>query len=247
MTTLPPLRTWSKNPENRYAPDTITEYWNGSDVITVLADMGMYDASLYHGLDSAEKERVLQFKSDYFKKRFIVSRTMIKCILRQITGAGNHGNIVLSRGKKGILVGGRQDMHISVSYSGTSLALSVGKRKIGIDMEVVRPVNLGKFRSSPLFHGLNIRNKKEGSFPALHAWTLVEAYAKLRDKNPFPLLAGSTFFPAAGFVSYCIDGQAVLSLASDPGLIKDTLLWIDPTTFFSNGEKHNLLIITDQR
>jgi hypothetical protein len=65
---------------------------------------------------------------------------------------------------------------------------------------------------------------------------MVEAYAKLRDKNPFPLLAGTTFFPDAGFVSYCIGGQAVLSLAWDPGHIKDTLLWIDPGTFSSGGK-----------
>jgi 4'-phosphopantetheinyl transferase len=241
MAAIPPMRAWSKNTENLCAPDEIPEYWNGSDVVTVLADTGMYDASLYHGLDNAEKERVMQFKSDYFKKRFIVSRNLLKCILRHIPGTGNREDIVLARAKKGILVDGRQDIHISVSYSGTSLALSVAKRKIGIDMEVVRPVNPGKIRSSPLFRDAVGRHKKEGSLQALHVWTLVEAYAKLRDRNPFPLLAVSTFFPDASFVSYSINEQAVLSLALDHGGIKDTLLWIDPGIFLAAGNNTTCL------
>jgi len=233
----PPLRAWSKHKENLCAPDEIPAYWETCDVLTFLADTGMYDASLCQGLDGAEKERVLQFKSDYFKKRFAVSRSLLKCILRHIPGTGNRDEIVFSPEKKGMLVRGRQDLFLSLSYSGSCIALSVGKRKIGSDIEMVRPVDIRKIRSSPLFDGTKCRNKKEASLQALHVWTLVEAYAKLRDKNPFPLLAGTTFFPDAGFVSYCIDKQAVLSLAWDPALIKDTLLWIDPGTF-SQGGKH---------
>jgi 4'-phosphopantetheinyl transferase len=232
MTTIPPpLRAWSKHRENQCAAGEIPEYWKTHDVLTFLADTGMYDASLEQGLDSAEKERVLQFKSGYFKKRFIVSRSLLKCVLRQIPGTGNRDEIVLSREKKRMLVRGRKDLFVSLSYSGSRIALSVAKRKIGIDMEEVRPVDLKKIRSSPLFDGSNCRTGHEESLHALHLWTLVEAYAKLRDTNPFPLLAGPAFFTDAGFVSYCIDGQAVLSLAGDPGRIQDTLLWIDPQTF----------------
>ena len=158
-------------------------------------------------MDSAEKERVLQFKSDYFKKRFVVSRSLMKCILRHILGTGNLEEIVLSLGKKGILVCGRQDLFLSISYSGICIALSVGKRKIGSDIEMVRPVDLMKIRSSPLFYDMKCSNNKKSEFlHSLHAWTLLEAYAKLRDKNPFPLLAGPAFFACADFVSYCIDG-----------------------------------------
>lgn len=237
MTAIPPLRAWSKQKKNLCAPDEIPAYWKTHDVLTFLADTGMYDASLYQGLDSAEKERALQFKSEYFKKRFVVSRSLMKCILRQVPGTGNRDEIVLSREKKGMLVRGRQDLFLSLSYSGSCIALSVGKRKIGSDIEMVRVVDIRKIRSSPLFDGSKCRNKKEASLQALHVWTLVEAYAKLRDTNPFPLLAGTTFFPDAGFVSYCTGGQAVLSLAWDPGPIKDTLLWIDPGAF-SSGGKH---------
>jgi 4'-phosphopantetheinyl transferase len=223
-----PFRAWSKHPENRCAPDEIPAYWKTHDVLTFLADTGMYNASLYQGLDSAEKEQVLQFKSDYFKKRFAVSRSLVKCILRHIPGTGNRDDIVLSRAKKGILVDGRQDIFMSLSYTGSCIAITVGKRKIGSDIERVRPVNIMKIRSSPLFDGSKCRNKKEESLQALHVWTLVEAYAKLRDRTPYPLLNSSGLLHDTSFVSYCVDQQAILSLAYEGTPMKDTLLWIDP-------------------
>jgi 4'-phosphopantetheinyl transferase len=232
----PPLMAWSKHVKNRCEPVQIPVYWKTHDVLTFLADTGMYDTSMHRGLDSAEKERVLQFKSEYFKKRFIVSRSLIKCILRYIPGTGNRDEIVLSRKNKGILVVGWQDLFCSLSYSGSCIALSVAKRKVGIDIEGVRPVDIRKIRSSPLFDDSKCRNIKEVSRHALHVWTLMEAYAKLRDTNPFPLLTSPRFFHDAGFKSYCIDEQAILSLAWDYGLIKDTLLWIDPETFSLTGK-----------
>ncbi len=61
----------------------------------------------------------------------------------------------------------------------------------------------------------------------------MEAYAKFKDKNPFPLLAADTFFPDAGFVSYWCDRHAILSLAYDSGTIDHAVFWIDPAAFAS--------------
>jgi len=234
-----PFRAWSKHKENRCTPDEIPAYWKTHDVLTFLADTGMYDVSLYQGLDTAEKEQVLQFKSDYFKKRFAVSRSLVKCILRHIPGTGDRADIVLSRAKRRILVDGWQDIFMSLSYTGSCIAITVGKRKIGSDIERVRPLNIMKIRSSPLFDGSKCRNNKEASLQALHVWTLVEAYAKLRDRNPYPLLNSSGLLYDASFVSYCIDQQAILSLAHEGTPMKDTLLWIDPG-IFSYGVKNTI-------
>lgn len=230
---FPALRAWSKKSENLCAPDAIPQYWKTHDVITFLADTGMYDASLYDNLDSAERERVLQFKSDYFKKRFIVSRSLAKCILHCLPGTEKTEKVVLSRGKKGMLVQGRNDLFLSLSYSGSCIALSMGKRKIGSDIEMVNSSEIKKVLSSPLYNAIKCGNRNEESVRALHLWTLVEAYAKCKDKNPFPLLAANTFFPDAGFVSYCFDRHAILSLAYDTGTIDHAVFWIDPATFAS--------------
>ena len=236
----PPLRAWSKHLENRCAPDEIPAYWKTHDVLTFLADTGMYDASLYQGLDSAEKEQVLHFKSDYFKKRFAVSRSILRLILHHIPGTKNNADIILNKQKNGrIRVNTRQDIFISLSYSGSCIALTVGKRKIGSDIERVRVVNIMKIRSSPLFENLKSGNGKSRNQHLLHVWTLLEAYAKFHDMSLYPLVKDRFFLPDAHFVSYCIDQRSILSLASDSRSMKDTLLWIDPETF-SSGVKDTI-------
>lgn len=234
---LPPLRTWSKHTENLCAPDEIPAYWKTHDVLTFLAGTGMYDASLEQGLDGAEKEQVLQFKSEYFKKRFAVSRSILRHILYHIPGTENNAEIVLFKEKNGRLrVKNRQDIFISLAYSGSCIAVTIGKRKIGSDIEQVRPVNITKIRSSPLFDGLTSGNGKEHDQHLLFVWTLLEAYAKFHDMSLYPLVNTRFFLPDTHFVSYLIDQRSILTLAGDPGLTKDALLWIDPETFLSGGK-----------
>ena len=237
MTAIPPpLRAWLKNTKNRCAPGEIAAYWKTGDVLTFLAVTGMYDISLEEGLDCAEKERVLEFKSEYFKKRFVVSRSLLKSILLHLRGTGNRNTIVLSQKNKGVLVPGVPDIFISLSYSGSSIAITFAKRKIGSDIEKVRSTDLKKVRSSPFYDCLKSHTKKEDSYHTLHVWTLVEAYAKLRDQNPYPLLNKSSLLHDASFVSYCIDRRLILSLVYDTGNLNHTMFWIDPEQW-SFGQK----------
>jgi len=235
MTAIPPpLTSWSKHPQNRCAPDEIPAYWQKNEVITFLADTGMYDASQYHTLDAAEKERVLQFKSAYFKKRFVVSHSILRHILHHIPGTGNRADVILMQEKNGrIRVRDRPDIFISLSYSGSCIAVSVGKRKIGSDIEIVRPLDVRKIRSSPLFDGGAGGNGKADNQRLLHLWTLLEAYAKFHDMSVYPLTQDRFFLPDTHFVSYCIDRHAIVSLAYEGTRMKDTLLWMDPGSWLA--------------
>ena len=191
----------------------------------------MYNASLYPFLDALEKEQVKQLKSEYFKKRFAVSRSIIRRILKHIPETEHIPDIVLNKEKNGrIRVKNWPDVFISLSYSGPCIAVTMGKRKIGTDIEVVRQVELRKIRSSPLFDGSTCWNGKERIHSIFHLWTLVEAYAKLRDMSPYPLLSGKCLPFDASFVSYCIDRHAILSLAYDGTPMKNALFWIDPNS-----------------
>ena len=226
---LPPIRSWSKKSRNRCLFDEIPIYWQNNDVITFLADIGMYDASLYHTLNDAEKEQERQFKSAYFKQRFAVSRSILRHILYRIPGTENDADIVLTREKNGrVCVRNRPDIFISLSYSGSSIAVTVGKRKIGSDIEMVRPLTSTKIQSSPLFAGLAGGSGKGHNRHLLHIWTLLESYAKFHDMSFYPLTKERFFLPDTHFVSYLTDQRSILSLASDSRPMKDTLLWIDP-------------------
>ena len=228
----PPLLSWSKNPENLCSLEEIPVHLQENDVITFLADIGMYDATLYSLLNTAEKEQVQQFKSAYFKKRFTVSRYILRHILHHIMGTENTADIILNKEKNGsVRVHNRPDIFISLSYSGACIAVTVGKRKIGSDIERVRPVEMRKIRSSPFFANLTGGNGKEDQNQhLLHVWTLLEAYAKFHDMSLYPLTHDRFFLPDTHFVSYLTDQRFILSLASDARPMKDTLLWIDPTT-----------------
>jgi 4'-phosphopantetheinyl transferase len=241
MTAIPPpLRAWSKKSSNRCIFEKIPAYWMENDVITFLADTGMYDISLYHNLDAAEKEQHRKFKSEYFKKRFVVSRSILRQILHHMLGTENNADTILMQEKNGrISVRDWQDIFISLSYSGSCIALTVGKRKIGSDIERVRPMESGKIRSSPLFDGLASGNRK-GDQHLLQIWTHLEAYAKFHDMSLYPLTPERFFLPDTHFVSYLIDRRFVLSLVADAKPMKDTLLWMDPScrlTSSSTGKK----------
>jgi 4'-phosphopantetheinyl transferase len=224
-----PIKTWVGNISTRCVFNEILNYWKAYDVITFLVDLGIYHPSLFNFLDDREKKQEQELKSDYFKKRFTISRSILKHILLNICETEKISDINLVKKKNGrIVVKGKQDICISLSYSGTCIALSVGKRKIGSDIEEIRPVSIKKIRSSPLFNHMNYRNEKERIRHFLHVWTLIEAYAKLHDKNPYPYL-NYKFLPEEGhFVSYCINQRLILSLAFSSDQLKDIVLWLDP-------------------
>jgi 4'-phosphopantetheinyl transferase len=226
----PPLSPWSGTALNRCAHEEIPAYWDASDILTFLADLGMHtDSTLPLILDRKEKEQEQVFKTKYFKERFTVSRSILKHILAPILEANDPTTILLSKEKEGrIMVHGRPDIFISLSYSGTCIAVSVAKRKIGSDIEVVRPLGIRKARRYSLVEDSAGNNRKEGSSHFLQVWTMMESYAKLCDMNLYPLIQDRFFFGDARFVSYLIDRHTILTLAYKGDPLKDTLLWIDP-------------------
>ena len=239
MTAIPPsLKTWSKCPQNRYSPDEFPAYWKTHDVITVLADTGMYDETRYHCLDTAEKEQHRQLKSDYFKKRFTVSRSLLRQILPLVPGMENGAGIVMTREKNGrIRINNRPDIFISLSYSGAFIALTLGKRKVGSDIGMVHPRDIRKIRTRPLLDSLTGGIGRNQDQRLVHAWTLLEAYAKFRDMSLYPLTRDRFSLSDAHFVSYCIDSCAILSLAYEGASLQDSLLWIDPGCGSSRGRE----------
>ncbi len=224
----PPLRSWSGNTMNQCLFEEIPVYWEANDAITFLADLGMYHPSLYHVLDNSEKEQVQKFKTEYFKKRFTLSRSLLKYILQPILAADNPSVIQLGKEKKGrVIVPGRPEICISLSYSGPYIAITVGKQKIGSDIEVMRPVKANKISSSQIFINYPHPDDTEYLQRVIHVWTLVESYAKLYDENPYSLLKTCSRFKDANFVSYCINKQLIFSLAFEKKEFTDTLVWLD--------------------
>jgi len=223
----PPPRSWSRTSVNQCLFEEIPRYWKDNDVITFLADLEMYDTSLYDDLDICEKEQEQKFKTLYFKKRFTLSRSLLKRILHPLLRSDNPSDILLGKEKKGrVIVHCRPDIWISLSYSGPYIAISIGKQKIGCDIEVVRPVKTKKIESCPVFINYNCLKDRDHLQRVIHVWTIIESYAKLYDKNPYSLLNSGSLFKNANFVSYDINNHVILSLASEKVQFADTLVWL---------------------
>ena len=225
---LPALRPWSQNASNGCAYDRIPVLWESYDIITFLADLGMYHPSLYSVLDPCEKEQEQKLRTEYFKKRFVTSRSILKHIIHRILGTGKPSDIILDKKEKGrIILPGIMDIFISLSYSGPLMAITLGNQKIGSDIEVLRPLRAKKITSCPMVSTTGCTNEKERLSQVIQVWTMAESYAKLHDTNPYPLLNTCSLFYAANFVSYCINQHAVFTLVSGQEQFTDTLVWLD--------------------
>lgn len=226
---LPPLRPWTRSAATRCAFGDVTAFWTAHDAVSFLVDLGAYRPSLHAHLTSGERERERRFATAVSRRRFVVSRCILKQVLVEILPEERIAGIVLARNADGrICVEGRPDVYVSLSYSGRSIAITVGKRKLGSDLEGVRPVRDAKITASPAYRSFPPPEDAGRAQQVVHVWTLVESYAKLFDRNPYPLLDRRSPFPGADFVSYCVDRRAIFSLASAPGRLDDVLVWLDP-------------------
>lgn len=225
---LPHLMPWSKNPQNRCEYDDIFSFWTAHDAITFLIDLEIYHWNLHDFLTKDEKAQLLRIQSLISRQRFVVSRIILKHILSEVLLKESINDIILMRCKDGgILVKDTPHVYISLSYYGTSVAITVGKRKLGNDIEGVRPVHDKKITASPIFRKYSGADGSGRLQQVIHVWTLVESYAKLHDKNPYPLLNDCSAFRDVNFVSYCINQQMILTLASNQKSLTELLVWLD--------------------
>lgn len=225
---LPPLRPWSKNAENRCNYDDVGSYWTGHDAVTFLIDIGAYRPALHDLLTDDERDQARRFKTAISQRRFVVSRAILKHILSKILSKEHIADIILTRNADGrILVNDNRHVNICLSYHGTSIAVTVGKRKLGSDIEGVRPVRDTKITASPIFGCYPCAQGRDHLQQVIHVWTMVESYAKLCDTNPYPLLNRRSPFRDADFVSYLINHHMIFTLASAGGHANEALVWLD--------------------
>ena len=57
------------------------DLWEQNDILILLIDLDSYSVLSTEYLDDTEKEDLDRFKTSYFKKRYIVSRIVLKYVL----------------------------------------------------------------------------------------------------------------------------------------------------------------------
>lgn len=191
--------------------------WEKNDILIFLIDLDNYDALSTENLNNTEKEYLEKLQTLYFKKRFIVSRTVLKHIICNILKMESILNISTYKDRYGeghIL--DHEDLHICISYSENIVALAISKFKIGVDIENKRPLELKNtlkyLHKTPLYTGNSINDSD-----FLNIWTLKEAYCKFSNKSLFSFLNKEPDFNNASYFNFLLDNKYIFSIVTESG------------------------------
>ena len=190
----------------------ISHLWEQNDIIILLVDLDNYNVLSIEYLDETEKEEMAIFKTSYFKKRYIVSRKVLKYIICCLFNEQSISSISTYKDEYGkIHVRGHEELHICLSYTGNIASLAISKIKVGIDIELEKlfsPKKISRYLYKPI---LRIKDS-ENDHDLLIAWTLKEAYSKFSNKSMLTNLNKELDLSNVFHSSYILNEKYILSV-----------------------------------
>lgn len=197
--------------------------WEKNDILIFFIDLDNYNALNTESLSSIEKKYLEKLQTSYFKKRFIVSRVVLKHILCTLLKMDSVLSISTYKDRYGeVRIIDREDLHICISYSESIVALAVSKVKIGIDIETKRPLELKN--TLKYLHNERIYSDKPVTlYPDksvtdddfLKTWTLKEAFSKFSNKSMFSFLNKEPDFNNASCSHFLLDEKYIFSIVAE--------------------------------
>ena len=195
--------------------------WKRNDILILLINLNNYNVLSTNYLDETEKEEMAGFKTSYFKKRYIVSRKVLKYIICCLFREQSISTISTYKDEYGkVHVRGHEELHICLSYSGDIASLAISKIKVAVDIELTRlfsPKKISRYLNEPI-----LRTKdSESDHDILIVWTLKEAYSKFSNKGMLANLNKKLDLSSVYHSSYILNEKYILSVityASPHGL-----------------------------
>lgn len=192
--------------------ETIPYLWKQSDVLILLVDLDNYDTFNMDYLDRVEMEHFEGLQTSYFKKRYTVSRTVLKHILCSILNERSASDISTYKDGHGrVFIRNHNELYICISYTASAVALAVSKVEVGIDIEFGRTLNLKNtlkyLREKPSF-----MDEPVSETDLLNEWTLKEAYCKFSNKNMISNLNKDLDLSNVSHSSYILDNKYIFSV-----------------------------------
>jgi 4'-phosphopantetheinyl transferase len=191
--------------------------WEKNDILIFFIDLDNYDTLSTEFLNNFEKENLEKLQTLYFKKRFIVSRIVLKHILCTLLKIESIQNISTYKDRYGeVHIPGHEDLHICISYSKNIIALAISKFKIGIDIETKRPLELKNtlkyLRNNSLYTGNSM-----ACSDLLNIWTLKEAYCKYSNINMLSFLNKEPDLNNTSYSNFLLDDKYIFSIVTESG------------------------------
>ncbi|MDW7731249.1 MAG: hypothetical protein SCH66_02340 [Methanolobus sp.] len=192
----------------------IPNLWKQNDILIFIIDLDDYGTLGADHLDHVEKKHLKTLKTEYFKKRYKVSRMVLKYILCNLLDKQSVFDVSLYKDKYGRLhVYGHDELNICVSYTENISFLAISKIEVGIDVERRRHLfleNTSKY--------LQIERSCDGNCASdiklFKEWTLKEAYCKFSNQNIFSYLNKAPDTNDIYDSSYLINSKYILTVVT---------------------------------
>ena len=132
-------------------------------------------------LPSSNRDFYTRFKRTSALQRSLFAELLSRFIISQKLELSPH-NIVFSRSKNGKPFLENSNTKFNLSHSGDWVVMAIAEAEVGIDVELIRPVNYHiaeRFFSKDEVTILNLREGKDKLNYFFDLWTLKESYLKL--------------------------------------------------------------------
>jgi 4'-phosphopantetheinyl transferase len=197
--------------------ENIPYLWEQNDVLIFLIDLDDYDILNQEYLNNIEKEHLGKLKTIYFKKRYIVSRMVLKHVLCHLFNKRSVLDISTYKDEFGkVHILNHEELHICLSYSENIVIFAISRVEVGIDIEVKKSLAL-KNTLKYLQTKSSCTDKALSDTDLLKAWTLKEAYCKFSNTNIFSILGKEPDFNNTRYLSYILDNKYIFSVITDSG------------------------------
>jgi len=206
--------------------ESIPYLWQQSDALVFLVDLDDYDIFSTNYLNRVEIESLERLQTSHFKKRYILSRTVLKHILCDIIKERSVSGISTYKDGYGrVCIHNHSDLYICISYTESIAALAISKIEIGIDIELGKKLALKSNLKNPLTKP-SFTDEPVNEIDLLIIWTLKEAYSKFSNKNMHLIFNKELDLSGVSHSTYVLDNKYIFSVItySDPHIINITRL-----------------------
>lgn len=206
--------------------ENVPHLWEQNDVLIFFIDLDDYDILSPECLNNIEKEQLGKLKTIYFKKRYIVSRMILKHVLCHLLKKKSILDISTYKDEYGeVHILNHKELHICLSYSENIVTLAISRVEIGIDVEVKRSLPL-KNTLKYFQTKSSCTDKSVSDVDLLKTWTMKEAYCKFSNTSIFSILGKEPDFTNTCYSSYMLNNKYIFSVItdSDPHTINISLL-----------------------
>jgi 4'-phosphopantetheinyl transferase len=188
--------------------------WQQRDVLVFLVDLDNYDTFNTSYLSRIELKHLEKLQTNYFKKRYIVSRTVLKHIICKIANERSAFEISTYKDECGkVCILNHNELCICISYTESLAALAISKIDVGIDIELARKLTL-KSTFKDLHKKTPLMDDTVGKTDLLKIWTLKEAYSKFSNKKMYLIFNRELDLNRVNHSTYVLDNKYLFSIVT---------------------------------